>query len=165
MLPLMERVWLKNIVRYFITPAQQKSRDTRCWRLCGENKAGHFHIFWGCPCILPYWQELQRSMENTLKVHIPLKFEALYLGKDNPEITGSGGKYIFRIIQVAAKKAITRKWLKTDPPKMEDWVEKMLNIYRKEKLTFSTRLKTETFKNSWGNWVNFVSPLRADFVQ
>ena len=56
---------------------------------------------------------------------------------------------------VAAKKAITRKWLKTDAPKMEDWVEKMLNIYRKEKLTFSTRLKTETFY--WEIWVKFVS--------
>ena len=56
---------------------------------------------------------------------------------------------------VAAKKAITRKWLKTDAPKMEDWVEKMLNIYRMEKLIFSTRLKTETFY--WEIWVKFVS--------
>ena len=74
----------KNIVRYFITPAQQKSRDTRCWRLCGENEANHFHIFWRCPCILPYWQELQKSMEKILKVHIPLTFEVLYLGKKEP---------------------------------------------------------------------------------
>ena len=56
---------------------------------------------------------------------------------------------------VAAKKAITRKWLKTDAPKMEDWVEIMLNIYRMEKLIFSTRLKTETFY--WEIWVKFVS--------
>ena len=56
---------------------------------------------------------------------------------------------------VAAKKAITRKWLKTDAPKMEDWVEIILNIYRMEKLIFSTRLKTETFY--WEIWVKFVS--------
>ena len=65
----------------------------------------------------------------------------------------------------AAKKAITSKWLNIDAPKMEDWVEVMLIIYRMEKLTFSTRLKTETFKNYWENWANFVSQLRADFVQ
>ena len=127
----------KNIVRYFITPAQQKSRYTQCWRLCGENKANHFHIFWGCPCILPYWQELQKSMEK-----ITLTFEALYLGRENQEITGSGEKYKFRIMLMAAKKSITRKWLKTDAPKMEDSVEVMLNIYRMKKLTFSNRLKT-----------------------
>ena len=150
----------KNIVRYFITPTQQKSQDTRRWRLCGENKANHFHIFWGCPCIIPFWQELKKSMETILKVQIPLSFEVLYLGKENQEI-----KYIFRIMVVVAKKAITRKWLKKDPPKIEDWVDVMLDIYRMEKLTFSARLKSETFKNYWENWIDFVSPLRVDFVQ
>ena len=91
-------------------------------------------------------------MEKILKVKIPFSFEVLYLGKENQEITRSGDKYIYRIMLVAAKKAITKKWFKTDAPNREDWVE-------------VTRLKTETFKNYWENWVNFVSPLRADFVQ
>lgn len=104
-------------------------------------------------------------MEKIMKVKIPFSFEVLYLGMENQEITRSGDKYIFRIMLVAAKKAITKKGLKADAPNREDWVEVMFNIYRMEKLTFSTRLKTETFKNYWENWVNFVSPLRADFVQ
>ncbi len=110
----------KNVVRYFITPAQQKSRDTRCWRLCGENKANHFHIFWGYPCIIPYWQELKKNMEKILKVQLPFTFEVLYLGKEIQEVKRPGGKYLFRIMLVSAKKAITRKWLKTDAPNIED---------------------------------------------
>ena len=66
---------------------------------------------------------------------------------------------------VAAKKAITRKWLKTDTPNIEDWIEVMLNIYRMEKLTFLSRLKTDTFNNYWENWVDFMSTLRRDFVK
>ena len=98
-------------------------------------------------------------------MQIPLTFEVSYLGKANQEVTRSKEKYIFRIILVAAKKAINREWLKTDAPKMEDWVEVMLNIYRIEKLTFSTRLKHRLLKNYWENWDNFLSPLRAVFVQ
>ena len=45
--------------------------------------------------------------------------------------------YIFRIMLVASKKAITRKWLKTEAPKREDWVEVMHNIYMMESLTLS----------------------------
>ena len=59
-------------------------------------------------------------MQTILKVHIPLTFEILYLGKENQEITWSGEKYLFRMMLVAAKKAITRKCFKIDASKMED---------------------------------------------
>ena len=154
----------QNIVRYFIIPAQQKSQDTRCWRLCGENKANHFHIFWECPSIIPYWQDLQKCMKKILKVEFPFTFMNMYLGKGNQEITNSGDKYILRTMLVASKKAVTRKWLKTESPKREDWLDVMHNIYMMEKLTFSLRLELDKFKNFWKKWVEFVSPLRADFV-
>ena len=62
------------------------------------------------------------------------------------------------------KKAITRKWLKTEAPQREDWVDVMHNIYMMERLTFSVRLETGKF-NLWKNWVEFVSPLRSDFIE
>ena len=154
----------KNIVRYFITPIQRKSQGTRCWRLCGENKANHFHIFWECPSIIPFWQGLKNCMENILKIELPFTFDILYLGKRNQGITNPGDKYIFRIMLVAGKKAITRRWMKTDAPKMEDWFDVMHNIYMMERLTFSARLESDKFKNFWKNWVDFVLPLRADFI-
>ena len=52
-----EHGW-KNIIRFFRTPAQSKYHDTKCWRLCGAEKADHFHVFWSCPSIRTYWQEL-----------------------------------------------------------------------------------------------------------
>lgn len=84
----------KNITRYFITPAQKKYQDTRCWRLCGANKADHFHVFWGCPLISLYWQELKKRMDKILRVEFPLTFEVLYLGKINIGLRSFGDTYV-----------------------------------------------------------------------
>ena len=57
---------------------------------------------------------------------------------------------MYRIMLVAGNpnpnpKAITRKWLKTEGPKMKEWVEVIQNIYMME--TFSVRLESGQFKN------------------
>lgn len=39
---------------------------------------------------------------------------------------------MFRIMLIASKKAITKKWLKTEVPKVEDWVDVIHNIYEGE---------------------------------
>ena len=64
----------------------------------------------------------------------------------------------------ASKKAITRRWMKKEVPKMEDWVEVIHDIYVMEKLTFSMRLEEDRFKRQWKNWVEFIRPLRPDFI-
>lgn len=143
-----EHGW-KNITRYFRTPAQKKYHDAKCWRLCGADKADHYHIFWGCPSVGSYWQELKECMDKILKVDIPLMFEVLYLGKVDIIFARFGDKHIFRIMLIASKKAITRKWLKTEAPKVEDWVEVIYDIYVMEKLTFYLRLEENRFKRIW----------------
>ena len=71
---------------------------------------------------------------------------------------------MFRIMSVASIEVITRKWLKTEAPKREDWVHVMHNIYiyMMERLV---RLETCKLKKFWKNWVEFVSPLRSDFIE
>lgn len=104
-------------------------------------------------------------MEKILKIECPFTFDIFYLGKRNQGTTIPGEKYIFRIMLVAGKKAITRRWLKTDAPKMEDWIEVMHNIYMMERLTFSARLESDKFKNFCKNWVDFASPLRFYLIK
>ena len=66
-------------IRFFRTPAQVTYHDTKCWRLCGADKANHFHVFWSCPSISGYWREVKKGMDNVLNVNVPLNFKALYL--------------------------------------------------------------------------------------
>ena len=63
------------------------------------------------------------------------QFEELYLIM-NKRVTKSRDKYEFIIILIAGKKAISRKCLKTEVPKMEDGVAVMYSIYTMEALTF-----------------------------
>ena len=65
---------------------------------------------------------------------------------------------------IASKKAITRKWLTNEVPKVEDWIEVIHNIYVMEKLTFSLGLEVDRFKSIWENWIEYIKPIRSDFI-
>lgn len=72
----------KNVFRYFITPAQKSnySHNTTCWRHCGHARANHFHIFWECPRVVPFWKEIHKVMETIFQKKIQFHFALLYLG-------------------------------------------------------------------------------------
>ncbi|KAJ0000415.1 hypothetical protein NQD34_012257 [Periophthalmus magnuspinnatus] len=128
----------KTIIRFFLTPAQRKYADTKCWRSCGADKADHFHIFWGCPSIIQYWIDIKNIIDEVLNIKFPLSFEIFYLGKI--EILNLRRKEdceMMRIMILASKKAITRRWRTDLVPRVEEWVDVMLNIYNMEKVTAS----------------------------
>lgn len=72
----------KNIVRFFITPQQKAhfGEGSSCWRLCGENNANHFHIFWSCRILVPYWQEIHKHVNNVFDSSIPLSMYSVLWG-------------------------------------------------------------------------------------
>ncbi len=64
---------------------------------------------------------------------------------------------MFRIMLVANKKAITKKWLNQGPPALTDWLNVMHNIFVMEKLTHALRLKTDVFDKCWKGQIEFVN--------
>ena len=54
--------------------------------------------------------------------------------------------------------------MKTEVPKVEDWVEVIHNIDVMERLTFSLRLEVDKFRRLWENWIEYIKPIRSDFI-
>lgn len=58
-----------------------------------------------------------------MRIVIPTGFEALYLGAETAIAKGSKNKYMYDVLGVASKKAITRRrWTKA-PPLVTDWIK------------------------------------------
>ena len=140
----------KNMIRFFISP-KVKSLQTgtpesgNCWRKCNNTMAGHFHVFWYCPIIQRFWQEIISNINTIMGFEIEHKFTDIYLcnisgGLSTPD------KYLLKILLVAAKKAITKKWLDSNP------YERRVDSHC---LTFSVRLCTEKFYKYWLKWIMY----------
>ena len=58
------------------------------------------------------------------------------------EITRNDG-YLLQILTAAAKKAITHKWLQTDLPTVDNWINIIKEIHEMERLTFLLQLRND----------------------
>ena len=56
-------------------------------------------------------------------------------------------KKLMAILLVASKKSVSRKWLKIEPPTIDEWIEVVYEIYAMEKKSFSLKVENETFYN------------------
>lgn len=156
----------KNLVRFFKTPVQGKhhTKSSDCWRKCGGQEGNHHHIFWSCPKIIPFWKELHNILRTVFKMDISFQLEVLYLGVLRTDNVSYKTKYLFQILSAAARKAITRKWLKPQSPTINDWVDIVYDIYKMEKITFNIRLQQDKFVEKWESWIEFIVSIRPDFI-
>lgn len=97
----------KNLVRFFVTPKMKTYSITTvqtCWRKCGKDEANHYHIFWSCPGLRPFWDNIVKTIPRILGQQIPLPFTTLYLG-DLPDGMAENDRYLLKIMSAAAKKS------------------------------------------------------------
>ncbi len=60
--------------------------------------------------------------------------------------------YLWRIFLVAVKKAITHKWLRLNPPTLEEWKAIVIETCKMETLTVSLELKKQNEAILWSMW-------------
>lgn len=103
----------------YMAPKQMAHLDIgalKCWRMCREREAGHWHIFWDCLKIKPFCLKFHKASITVFKVNnIPLQFYTIFLLNLN-HLQGIVNNYLFTILETAAKKAVTRCWLLPRPP-------------------------------------------------
>ena len=126
--------------------------SAECWRKCGVGMADHFHVFWSCPAIQTYWQNIISEITTVMQFEIDISFTTFYLCNINEDLT-TPDKYLLKILLVAGKKAITKKWLDDAPPSVGEWTAIVQNICEMEKLTFSVRLCIDKYYKYWSKWL------------
>ena len=144
----------KNLIRFFITPNQTSKfcgTQVSCWRECGGISADYVHVFWSCPCIIPFWREVRELIVETLDIIFDFSFNCLYLG-ELPEGLSKGDTYLLKIFMVASKKAITKCWLQKNPPTMRHLTNIINSIQAMENLTFVLRLQKDKGEEYWKKW-------------
>lgn len=52
-----------------------------------------------------------------------------------------------------------------EPPTIKEWIDIVNNICLKEKITVCLRLQKNVFVKLWTKWVEYVKPLRPEFVE
>ena len=95
----------KTLVRFFITPLQKRHRtgSSLCWRRCQCTEAGHHHVFWSCPVLTDYWQNIHQTLEEVFRFTIPFRFDVLYLG-NVPQSVRSTDRALMLTLLTASKK-------------------------------------------------------------
>ena len=79
--------------------------------------ANHAHVFWSCVKLQGFWDSVLRILEEIFSYKIPRDPRILYSGLIPEGIIQKKDLYLFKLLTLACKKAITRNWLKSDPPK------------------------------------------------
>lgn len=144
-----EFAW-KILIQFFLTPKSMEKYkgNSKCWRNCGENEADYLHIFYTCKVIQIFWKEAIEIIEDLFQKKLELKPENVIIGKIPVNINPKQ-KYLFQILRVSALKMITKKWKKSNPPKTEEWITVIQEVYRNEKVTHKIRNKEHVFDKKW----------------
>lgn len=143
----------KSLCRYFITPAQSSHYmgTSSCWRNCGVQGVSHFHLFWSCPLLKNFWTTIQAELCSIFKMQMTVNWDKLLFGFLYTVDTNKETKSIFGMLSLAARKAITKKWLIPNPPTLDDWHHIVYAMFNMERITFQKRLQKVYFETCGRN--------------
>lgn len=142
-------------MRYFRTPqitSKWSNTSRQCWRGCGMI-GDHTHIFWDCPILSNYWQNVQEEIKKCFQIDIPLEPLYFILGILPEDLSENSDTDLLRTLLLIANKVITSLWLQPHPPTVAQWKERIQEVYSIERLTASLHLKIEAYIRKWTNVV------------
>jgi len=68
-----------------------------CWRQCETSMGNHYHIFWACPKINLFLQEVVAEIGKIVGVVMDFSFTTAYLGKIPGNVLDKD-KYLLKIL-------------------------------------------------------------------
>lgn len=150
--PLWKEFNWKLKMRYFRTPFMISKFDKNitdlCWRDC-KQIGDHTHIFWDCPKLKTYWEGIRKEILAILKIDLPLDPKVYIFGVVPEGLASNCVIKILHILLLTARKMITLSWLRPLPPTINQWHERLLNVYNMEKITAKLQMKYDMFLKIW----------------
>lgn len=139
-------------VRYFSTPKIVsefiKGTSPLCWRGCGM-VGDHTHIFWDCPKLQKFWENIKNEITVILNVLLPLNLLYYVVGCIPTGLLYGDNLYILRVLLLIARKMITVSWRRNQHPTVEQWAGRLRQVYIMEELTAQLQMKKDIFVRKW----------------
>ncbi|KAJ0059923.1 hypothetical protein NL108_015598 [Boleophthalmus pectinirostris] len=118
-------------MRFFKTPiitaTYNRDISALCWRKCGH--IGDFsHIFWECPVIKVYWDNVTKEIKKILNINTQFKVQHIILCGTMNDAWDTDKMYMLKVLILIAHKVITANWLKPLPPTVEQWTQRLRTV-------------------------------------
>lgn len=149
------QIQFKCLHRSYLTPARLSkifpTVSTECWRR-SHSPADANHIFWRCPKILKFWEDITSCITELISVPIPMTIRVCLLGLVDDLVPTRAMRTLLNILLFYRRKAILLAWKKPEAPTISSWkglVNSMLPFY---KATYETRGCIKKFDRVWQAW-------------
>lgn len=122
------------------------SHSDRCWR-CGGEEGCLIHLFWSCPLIKPFWDQIKLYLPKFTDRLIPDE-QAIFLLHHNSFSANSYWISLLHLLNVAWS-YVAEFWKQMAPPPLAKWVLSVNEIMRMEELVTADMSSFEKFRNCW----------------
>lgn len=130
--------------------------SANCWR-GSSTPVGYAHIFWDCPRIQYYWQEMTQFLHRLTTIPIPLMVSISRLALVDSLAFAKATLTLLGILQFFARKTIVLKWTSARPPTLSSWKQLVNAAIPLYKATYLSRRCPKKYEKVWHLWTDSES--------
>ena len=155
------------IFRVYYTPhrlqlmgMQNEDTCTRCERDHGDL----IPLLWRCPKLHKYWAEVVSTVNSVFGVSIPVDPRLCLLGVLGEYVVEVYTRDAVHRVLFQARKLIMFYWKSENPQSSREWIVKIRDMLRMEKLIYQHRGSTRKYENLWAPWLDAPGLSSVDLV-
>lgn len=129
-------------VPYILHKMDRASPD-KCW-WCNAERDTIFHIFWSCPTLKPFWEEVTTTIKHLTSLELKGNPTTCLLHLTERSLRKYKKMLTMRLLS-AAKACVPALWRQSQPPTRVLWYSTINCILRMEELTATLHNTEEQF--------------------
>lgn len=131
--------------------------DPMCDR-CKSAEATLIHMFWLCPQIQQYWEDICEALSDMLGVTITLNPLLMLFGITAEGLRlPAGGQKLIAFSTLLARRLILLRWKDAVPPTKPHWIKDVLYHLKLEKIRCIMNGSERKFHQVWGRFLTFFN--------